>query len=345
MPFSPSSLDSGSAMAAPQSLISPTAPGTVRLTMTPQGMRAYLVKVRGILGPALSQTLMAAQAQYLKTGSWEPVDDRHEALFTHIFDRIIPALEGHDGLIVRMSQKCGTNGPKALDWLTKQLDPQTEASAVLKLIKIFQAKLSEGDLISDIQQLISLNDTLAGDEFHLNAKIVTSLLLAKLPPAHIHARASIVQRQDLVSPDELIDILTSTLGFDKAADASSSSTAFQVTPTSFAAVSSNPYSKSDKRCLNCDSDKHPSSKCTQPTVACDACGLFAGHLAKYCLVKNDSPLPTSWDEARKATMLSKRAAYKKMQEENANQRQANMCIPVQEEFSENFWDALYEANK
>ena len=206
----------GSIMAAPPGPISFSTPSSARLTMTAQGMRAYLVKMGGILGPALSLTLMNAQAEYLKTGSWEPIDDKHAALFTLIFDRIVPALEGHDGLIVRMSQKCGTNGPKALHWLTTQLDPQTEASSVLKLIQVFQKQLSSDNMISDMQQLISANDTLAGSDFHLNAKIISSLLLAKLPSAHTATRASIVQRAEIPSPDDIITIFTTTLGFDAA---------------------------------------------------------------------------------------------------------------------------------
>ena len=304
--------------------------------MTAQGMRAYLVKMGGILGPALSLTLMNAQAEYLKTGSWEPIDDKHAALFTLIFDRIVPALEGHDGLIVRMSQKCGTNGPKALHWLTIQLDPQTEASSVLKLIQVFQKQLSSDNMISDMQQLISANDTLAGSDFHLNAKIISSLLLAKLPSAHTATRASIVQRAEIPSPDDIITIFTTTLGFDAAGQESTNPSTFR--PSAFAAFPAKP-----KSCRNCDSTEHLADKCPKPKAACEACGLFAGHLPKYCLVINDTPLPTAWDEVRKAGVLEKRKAYKELKNNNS----ANMCYPHDSagDFNEDFWTALRQANQ
>ena len=255
MPPSPLGTGSGSAMAAPVSLIDASpAHSTVRLTPTAQGMRVFLIKIPSILGPHLSQTLMAAQRKYASTNSWEPESDNQKLLFQHIFNRLIPCLDGQDALILRMNRNC------------------------------------------DMENMLTANDALVDTEFHLNAKLLSALLIAKLPPSLLPTRAAIIQQTALPAPQDLISIMKAQIGFDAAASAATSTPSFA---TAFIASNANPYAKFDKRCLNCDSSEHASSKCPKPTTPCDACGLFAGHLAKYCLVKNDSPLPTSWDRHAK----------------------------------------------
>ena len=144
-------------MAAPLSLdpttFSSMSMNHVKLTPTAQGMRAFLIKIPSLIGPHLTQTLLAAQENYRNTASWAPADTKHEALFQHIFNRLVPALEGNDPLLVRMSQACGTNGPLAINWLSTQLDPKSESSSLLQVITIINTNISDRAAIADIPSM------------------------------------------------------------------------------------------------------------------------------------------------------------------------------------------------
>ena len=113
-------------MAAPSGLdTTPKSTTTIRLLPTPQGIRAFNIKLPAILGTNLYTTLQAAQDRYSAFSSWEPVDEKQARLYQHIFNLFVPALEGNDDLLVRMSDDCGTNGPQALYWLQQELDPSS----------------------------------------------------------------------------------------------------------------------------------------------------------------------------------------------------------------------------
>ena len=315
-------------MAAPQG------PTTIRLQATPSGMQAFLIKLPGILGNNLTQTLHDAQHQFVSTQSWAPTTTAQAALYTHIFNRVVPALEGNDSLLVRMAQACTTNGPQAIAWLKAELDPQTESSAVLRVIKLFTKTIDDESAIADVQSIISSNDTLAGSDFFIHPKLLSALLLAKFPPSLVATRAAVIQQPTLPSPQSLVSMAQTAFGFDYAAAAATASAMPSVSHTAFAFASQYP-------CINCDSVKHTSAACTQPPTPCDACGVVAGHMAKHCFVKNpDKPLPKAWDPARKQAMAQKRDQYRIA----ANKPTSMLiCAPAStdsQEFDDNFWEMM-----
>ena len=155
-------------------MAAPLGPTTIRLVPTPSGMQAFLIKLPGILGNNLTQTLFDAQENFQSTNSWEPPTTKAAALFAYIFHRIVPALEGNDDLLLRMAQACKTNGPQAIHWLDHELDPKSEATAVLRVINIFNKQIKDDSAVADMQNLISTNNTLQGSDFFLNHKVVSA---------------------------------------------------------------------------------------------------------------------------------------------------------------------------
>ena len=324
----------GSIMAAPAPNFASYVPTTIRLTRSPQGMRAFNMKVPVILGPLLTETLKTAKMIHQVQGTWAPETPKLASLYEHIFNRIVPALDGHDDLLVRMGENCGTNGPLALSWLQETIDPSNDATSIQKLINIFGTSVSDSDPVSSFEHLISLNNSLAGN-FHLHPVVITAILLAKLPVQHASLRDISIQHGTLPQPETFMAQLKSSIGFQSAA-VSASRNPYDPSASSFAVL---PHSFNQRQmlCFNCDSTKHTTKKCDKPRQACDVCGVFAGHLAKYCLVKNDKPIPEDWDDNRKTDLLSKRAAYKNMKTHSAN-----LCIPADfdEHFPESFWNGL-----
>ena len=327
-----SSSELGSPMAAPG--FASYQPTTIRLTRSPQGMRAFRMKIPVILGPNLTETLKNAETQFFVSKSWEPSTAKLYSLYEHIFNRIVPALENHDDLLVRMGEACGSNGPFALHWLQEELNPGGSASSIAKLITLFTTDIDYDEPATSLQNLLSENNTLLGD-FHLNPIIIAALMLAKLPPSLESVRDLGIQQPNLPSPQAIISQVKTSVQFKKAAVAAASS------KNVFAIASSKPLHPPSRNalCFNCDTTDHPPGKCDKPTVPCDVCGIFAGHLEKYCLVKNNHPLPKGWDSDRKAVMESKRAAYKNMNNK-PSPNAAVLCVPVQEEFSDNFWESI-----
>ena len=334
MSSSPAASGAGSIMAAPVQNFASYVPTTIRLTRSPQGMRAFNMKVPIILGPLLTETLKTARLIHQVQGTWEPETPKLASLYEHIFNRIVPALDGHDDLLVRMGENCGTNGPYALFWLQDTIDPNNDATSIQKLINIFGTSVSDSDPVSSFEHLISLNNSLAGN-FHLHPVVITAILLAKLPVQHASLRDISIQHGTLPQPETFMAQLKSSIGFQSAAVSASrnlcdqSNSAFTALPQF--------SNQRPKLCFNCDSTEHTTKKCDKPRQACDICGVFAGHLAKYCLVKNDKPIPDDWNDIRKQELLSKRVAYKRMTTNGAN-----LCIPadIDDQFPEHFWDKL-----
>ena len=223
-----------------------------KLDPTPQGLRAFSIKLPGILGPNLHATLKAANTHYANHSSWTAQDERQEALYEHIFNRLVHALEGHDDIIVRMHDECGVNGPLALSWLKNDIDPSSNASSIQKVLHIFKTHISDSSPITDMQKIVTINASLNG-AFQLNPALLTVLLIAKIPKSLASARESIIQQDSLPNPNSLISKIKSSLSFsDAAAEASSSSTNYQDRmASSFAAM---PQSKPmNKICFNCES--------------------------------------------------------------------------------------------
>ena len=83
-----------------------------------------LIKFRAKLGPNLATTLKHALVRKDLT----LVDTKEEALFSLIHDALVPCLEGHDKLLLKMERHCGENGPASVKWLMSELDASSTAT-------------------------------------------------------------------------------------------------------------------------------------------------------------------------------------------------------------------------
>eukprot|EP00966_Prymnesium_polylepis_P041123 954234-Prymnesium_polylepis.1 len=62
-------------------------------------------------------------------------------------------------------------------------------------------------------------------------------------------------------------------------------------------------------CYNCNTIGHAMSTCSQAKHKCEECGV-KGHLAKWCFVRNDKPLPSHMTAETVKSITAKRAAFK-----------------------------------
>ena len=101
-------------MAAPPSpatSLNLSALSKLKLTTTPQGMRAFFIKFPAALGPLLAATLRKTLTR--STLKLNPFDSREASLFSLINNALVSCVQDDDDVIA-MSTACGTNGPMAL---------------------------------------------------------------------------------------------------------------------------------------------------------------------------------------------------------------------------------------
>ena len=326
-----------SVMAAPSGPdTTPKWPTTIRLVATPQGVRAFNIKLPAILGINLFTTYAAALDHFHASDSWEPGDEKTARLYEHIFNQFVPALEGHDDLLVRMNEECGTNGPQAINWLLQELDPSSKAASIQKVLRVFNTTVTDDNPLQPVQSMISMNSTLT-KPFQLDPSLLSILIVSKFPASLSSLCEHIIQQDDVPKPTVLISKLKTSISFQSAAAAASPLSS----DAAFIAAKP-PYAPKPKVCINCESPLHVKESCDKPPTPCDVCGLFAGHTSQFCLIKNGRPFPDNWDERRKANMQAKRDQYKSRASLSTGAA-AVVCLPISSsdgEFSDNFWEMM-----
>ncbi|KAL3915723.1 MAG: hypothetical protein SGPRY_007109, partial [Prymnesium sp.] len=61
-----------------------------------------------------------------------------------------------------------------------------------------------------------------------------------------------------------------------------------------------------KMCFNRDSHLHHTRDCKEKKLDCDICVQEAGHMARYCLIKSEKPIPSSIQGEARARLEKKR---------------------------------------
>ena len=179
-------------MAAPPSpatSLNLSALSKLKLTTTPQGMRAFFIKFPAALGPLLAATLRKTLTR--STLKLNPFDSREASLFSLINDALVGCVQDDDDVIA-MSTACGTNGPMALVWLQRTYDPTSTASALVTLIDMFTTSLGD-DTRKGLDMKIAQNHSLHKD-LQLPEPVLVVLMLCMLPPDLNNLRDLIIER-------------------------------------------------------------------------------------------------------------------------------------------------------
>ena len=299
----------------------------VQLEPTRDGMRAFLIKFKAIL----SQDLSDALDLYLDNPK---APKTTEAKTTHkaIWRALVPCLNGLDHLLLKIYRDCRQDdGPHAIFWLIKELDNKTPVSSVKSVIDLLKTTTFDGDIVSGIDGIISTNDRL-DEPFQFSDAITSILILVHLPQQLSTLRNLIINEMsdDSVPPPRAILSRVkqelSLQGLD--------SSNYETGNMNFAT-----FQRNSRKCFNCEAvGAHATWACPMPRVNCTECGIGAGHLSKYCFVKNNSPLPSSWSDERKNAMKQKRAEYAARSPVTANT--ANLCVEVDEMDTAEFWAAI-----
>ena len=316
-------------MAAPPSpatSLNLSALSKLKLTTTPQGMRAFFIKFPAALGPLLAATLRKT----LNRSTLNPFDSREASLFSLINDALVGCVQDDDDVIA-MSTACGTNGPMALVWLQRTYDPTSTASALVTLIDMFTTSLGD-DTRKGLDMKIAQNHSLHKD-LQLPEPVLVVRMLCMLPPDLNNLRDLIVERDAIPTPTELCEKVQ-----NQGAVAGASSMTGKSRHGALASAFSFAAETRNKFCFNCDTTGHHRSTCTKPIATCSVCGVLAGHPDKHCLVQSDKPIPAGISSERRAKIESARKAYK------TKTGAAVLFVPNEatplEENDESFWDML-----
>ena len=301
----------------------------IQLNPTRDGLRAFMIKFHAILSPDLSNTL----DNYLdnpRAPKTEEAKSAHKA----IWRALVPCLNGLDDLLLRIHRDCRQHdGPQALFWLIKDLDDNAPVTSIKAVVDIIKAATFGGDIVSGIDHIISTNARLQ-EPFQFNNAITSILILVKLPNDLARLRDSLIgeiNEDNIPSPRTILERVKQELSLRGLGERDSE---HHISMATFQ------RNHARLKCINCDATgAHQTWACPKPKADCSECGPGAGHLSKFCFVKNDNPLPAGWSEARKADMQKQRSAY--IARTVATGNVANFCVEADEEMdTEAFWKAI-----
>ena len=278
-----------------------TASKPIKLTRTAKGWAAFEMLFKAHMGTNLSASLNLAIVRKVTAA----IDTRQEALFKHIFDRLVIALENEPDLIESIAEQCEPdNGVRAFLHIKHLIIGQSTASSISGINGIINAKIGASADV-DAAAIVSANNALA-DDVRLPDKVIATLILIKLPHEHTALRDIVIERDELPTSKALIEKLKQRNTF-----APTTSETTGIGPVTLAAM----QDKSTRVCFNCGEKGHFTQECSKPKTPCELCGS-SGHMKRFCFVQNDRFLPSNWSEERKADIAKKRADYKAKVSEN-----------------------------
>jgi hypothetical protein len=287
----------------PPPLMVPSSPNTpaLRLTdRTPTGWRIFNVKFRARLGAPLRATLDHA----ISTSAVHTTEPRRIALYAHISDTLVSALDGHDDLLDRMiNLGLIGNGPAMIMWIQNELAGGSVARDLATLTGIISAKIG-ADVVSDvrdIQRLVAQLSITLPDEF------IAAIVLIKLPVNFAHTRDTAIEADTLPSVESVIAKLQQRVAFLQAEP-----------PATALVMQGNPSMR--YVCPNCNG-AHRGRDCRAPKSDCDWCGKKAGHLTEHCFITNDKALPSMFSPEHKTAIEAQRVKYKNGTLSKASEKQ------------------------
>jgi hypothetical protein len=260
----------------------------ISLTRTPEGWHAFDMIFKAKLGTVLQASLEHA----IEKKQLDPIDARQAALFQHIHNALIIAIQDECDLIADLAAlPAPSNGIKEYLHLQHELAGQTIAKDLTGIASIVNTSL-QTNTVEQVKLMLATNRQL---QHQFPSQLMVSLILSKLPEKFATIRDIIVEREVLPDGQTLIHKLHQHDSIN--VDTSERVSAF---------MAGKPF-----HCHNCDKvDAHPPGKCNRPQVGCDHCGAQAWHMTKFCWVPNDKPLPQHWNNERKEQMERKRKDYK-----------------------------------
>jgi hypothetical protein len=268
-----------------------------RLTRTPDGWRAFSSIFLAKLGAPLRASLKAG----LESEHMLATDLKQQALFEHIHDKLMVALQHEGDLVAELALNFpDCNGVKEFFYLQQFFSGQTMAKDVSMIFNIVNQEL-KGDCVADVKRMISSNQQMS-EKF--SDKLLATLIISKLPSHCNTMRDILIERETVPTCSAIVQKLEQRAILhpstdDPLIDTTTNKFAFMISPHTV--------------CYNCNSKgKHFTRDCDQPPAGCDYCGDKAYHKTEHCLVPNDKPLPSSWKPERKEAMEKKRKEYKEM---------------------------------
>jgi hypothetical protein len=297
--FSPSSGSAGPHGAPP--VLAPGPPPQqkeyyrITLKPTPEGFRAFKLKLKAKLGSNLKATLIAA----FVNDDFDPTDMRTENMHQLIFDEMVKGMDGNDALMLRMTNACGEKGPKCLKWLQEQLDPEDTAHGLIAMMSIMTDPLG-AEIVEGIEMKIDLNNSLPAD-LKITDKVLCALVLTQLPGDLRHIRDIIVQQDNLPTMEGLLKSVKNAVHFYKPQPVQTPANTYTMATPRYAGT---------KVCVNCNSMAHKRVDCKVAKADCAHCGEEAGHMTVHCFVSKTGALPSFLSKERQAEIMEKRAALK-----------------------------------
>ena len=264
----------------------------IKLTRTAKGWSAFEMLFKAHLGSQLSASLNMAMVNKMMVAT----DARQAALFKHIFDRLVIALENETDLIESIAENCmADNGIEAFLHIKQLMVGQSTASSIMGIDKIITASIGSNTHV-DASAIVSTNASLA-DDVRLTDRVISTIILSKLPMEHVTLRDIVIERDELPTTKALLEKIKQRTTFATTRGETS------------APVTLTARNMSTSICFNCGERGHYTQDCSKPKLPCELCGTV-GHIKKFCFVQNDRLLPSNWSEDRKAEIAKKRADYK-----------------------------------
>ena len=131
----------------------------IKLTRTAKGWSAFEMLFKAHLGSQLSASLNMAMVNKMMVAT----DARQAALFKHIFDRLVIALENETDLIESIAENCmADNGIEAFLHIKQLMVGQSTASSIMGIDKIITASIGSNTHV-DASAIVSTNASLADD--------------------------------------------------------------------------------------------------------------------------------------------------------------------------------------
>ena len=272
---------------SPDSLVNKAALAGLVFSTEPKKFRTFSRQFRAAIGPQYKTTLEAA----IRTGDLQPTNAAAIVMHHAIYDMLVLTFKDEDDILDEMIAQCGTYGPACLAYLEGQYNSTGLAATVKNFGAIVREQIHGP---SHIAGLIALNTRYARLQF--TSEQLTALILLKLPDKYSTIKTMVLQSDTLPTPTELQGMLQTESEFSG--------------DGGHAALAGIGVHRGNAPfCYNCDESGHLTRNCVAAKVTCDECG-DKGHQAKHCFVRNDKPLPSNMDEAKKQRIADKRIAYK-----------------------------------
>lgn len=236
----------------PVALINKAVLASIKLELSPAGMKAFNLIFPAALGTMLSETLKYA----LSTQTLEPKVAKIRAIHNHIYRSLVLILAQHPTVLVEAHAACGELGPACVQWLNDRYNPTTTTSRIVSLMSIIRDPVDHDNLLGSIRATVASNAQLV-DELKLAEPVVVVIILLNLSESYNFLRQIVIEKDRLSTVNELQSKLINITSF---AAAPAYSECKVTGRTSFVAVKDSSYGRNANTklfCFNCELKQQP----------------------------------------------------------------------------------------